>query len=41
MALALTSINPDVLSENTRPAGEEENMPVAPPVLLAEGSVPV
>jgi hypothetical protein len=41
IALALTSINPVFASKNTNPAGFAVNVPVAPPVIIADWSVPV
>ena len=41
MALALTSIKPVVVFKITKPAGEAVKVPVAPPVIIAVGSVPV
>lgn len=38
--LALKSIKPEVLSRKTNPEGEAENIPVAPPVILAVTSEP-
>lgn len=40
IVLALTSIEPVEVLRNTRPAGLAVNVPVAPPVIFAEGSVP-
>ena len=40
IALALKSMPPVEVLVNTNPAGLAENVPVAPPVIFATGSVP-
>ena len=38
--LALTSIKPEALFRKIKPEGEAENVPEAPPVILAATSIP-